>query len=102
MLDEPERVVAVAPGLLVCDPLRSEALLHAIRPNHARPRDGAPLRRWRAIRRAIRELERQGLTANRDDVELTATAVYEAVTGKTYADYLDEYADTLYDARSEA
>lgn len=82
------------------DPLRAEALLH-VWPAEAPPPEGEwtlpfGADRWNAVVQAMEGFRAEGLTASRDDVELVASSVYGAVTGRTYDDYLNEYADTIF------
>lgn len=101
VLDHPERIADMAEHLVGEDePLRAEALMHASLDFIPR-RDkawSAPFAgsRWGRVAVAMRVLEDEGFTATRRDVEALAVAVYKAVTGKTFDDYLDEYEDTLY------
>jgi hypothetical protein len=44
----------------------------------------------------MQRLRAEGLTASRDDVELVASAVYEAATGRTHSEYLAQYAETIF------
>lgn len=83
------------------DSTRAEALLHAWPPEACAPPDGAwtlpyGADRWQAVEAKMQRLRDEGLTASRDDVELVAVAVYEAVTDKNHAAYLDEYADSIF------
>jgi hypothetical protein len=104
LLDQPEHVLAAARTLATDgDPARAEALMHAL-PPHGRYSwkpwaEQYSGKRWRAVECAMRELEAEGITASRDDVESVAVYAYRALTGGTHEDYMDEYADSLFRER---
>jgi hypothetical protein len=107
VLDRPEHVLATARALLQQDdPLRAEAMMHALPPHGRRSRKQWAAsfvgRRWHKVERAMRELEAEGVAASRDDVESVAVNVYRTLTGKSYEDYMDEYEDLLLAERADA
>jgi hypothetical protein len=78
------------------DPLRAEALMHACPPNGrcsakawAKPYRG---RRWDEVEVAMSVLQEQGVTTTRDDAESLAASAWQAATGDTYEEYLDDWA----------
>ena len=76
------------------DPLRAEAVLHALPPNGAYPTRawGEPFReRWGQVRQRMRQFHCEGYTAPSDDLHLVASDAYRRATGGTFSDYLDAY-----------
>lgn len=100
VLETPKRLLAVARVVAQHDQLRAEALMHALPPGGRRSRRQWAAafagRRWRQVERAMRALRADGVTLSRDDVEGLALAAYTAGTGKTHNNYMDEYADLLF------
>jgi hypothetical protein len=97
VMHDPKELNRIAAEL---DQQRAEALLH-VWPVDAPPPDGVwtlpyGADRWDAVEAAMRRMQSAGFAASRDDVECIASSVYTAVTGKTYEDYLNEYADTIF------
>lgn len=76
------------------DPLRAEALMHAVPPNGrcSRKAWAEPYAaRWGQVRARMRLLEGEGYTAKRDDLESLAATAWMATTGDTFEQYADRW-----------
>jgi hypothetical protein len=89
-------VDALADDLADVDLVRSEAVLHAS-PETISPRSFDELARWREVEEKMEEFREMGLTASREDVELTAIRA----SGLPIEKYLDLYERSL-DAEESA
>jgi hypothetical protein len=91
--------VQVARQIAREDPFGAEVLLHACPPNGRRSKRAWAAKlveRWDSVAAARRALRDEGLTASRADIEAVAVAAYEAATGKTHEEYLNEYDDQMF------
>jgi hypothetical protein len=98
-LQGPDDFLPLARRIVHEDPFRAEVLLHACPPHGRRSNSGwaaSLVARWDAVAAARVALRDEGLTATRDDLDELAVGAYKTVTGKTHADYLDEYEDILF------
>jgi hypothetical protein len=78
----------------IVDPLRAEALMHAVPPNgrcSRRPWAEPCRERWGYVRSRIRLFEQEGYTATRDDLESLAAQAWMAATGDTFEQYADAW-----------
>lgn len=76
------------------DPLRAEALLHAVPPSgrcSQRPWAEPYAARWGRVRSRMRQFEGEGVTATRDTLESVAAAAWMAATGDTFEQYADRW-----------
>lgn len=96
VLNEPADFTRWARELSATDPLRAEALLHAVEQRNARwafTKWAAPYtapERWRRVQQFMKMFEEEGIGATRDDIEAIASWAWRAVTGEP----LDRYADS--------
>ena len=77
------------------DPLRAEALLHAVPPNGRcshKPWAEHYRSRWGYVRSRIRLFEQEGYTATRDVLESLAARTWMAATGDTFEQYAEQWA----------
>ena len=91
-LDEPSDFLRLA---RIVDPLRAEALMHAVPPNGrcSRKRWAEPIReRWGRVRSRMRQFEQEGITTIRDDLDAVAADAWMRATGDTFEQYADAWA----------
>lgn len=90
-LEEPSDFLPLARRL---DPLRAEALMHAVPPKgRCSQRAWAdPYReRWGHVRSRMRQFEGEGLTSTRDTLDSLAAAAWMAATGDSFEQYADRW-----------
>jgi hypothetical protein len=90
-LDQPSDFSRLA---RIVDPLRAEALLHAVPPNGRCSRKpwAEPYRaRWGQVRSRMRLFEQEGYTATRDDLDSLAARAWMAATGDTFEQYANAW-----------
>jgi hypothetical protein len=98
-LQEASDFLQVARQIARNDPFRAEVLMHACPPKgrrSERPWAAELVERWDAVAKARWALRDEGLTMTRGDVEAFAVSAYEALSGKSHAEYLDEYEEQMY------
>jgi hypothetical protein len=91
-LDEPSDFLRLARRV---DPLRAEALLHAVPPNGRCSLKlwAAPyLARWGQVQELMLQLQQEGYTVKRDDLESRAVGAWMGATGDTPQQYVEKFA----------
>jgi hypothetical protein len=90
-LDQPSDFLRIA---RIADPLRAEALLHAVPPNGRCSRKpwAEPYRiRWGQVCSRMRLFEEEGYTVTRDDLDSLAAHAWMAATGDTFEQYAEAW-----------
>lgn len=90
-LNEPSDFLALARRT---DPLRAEALLHAVPPNGCcskRPWAQSFRARWGHVQARMRQFEHEGYSATRDDLESVAAWAWQTVTGGSIEEYAEAW-----------